>query len=86
MKLLFALIAVFIVSGAMAQDYDGNDVSFAQKKKLAGLKTLTIADSGWVPIMPKKKRDWPNSTPYCAWAVTITIATAVWRPPGRVCH
>ena len=36
MKLLSALIAVFMVSGAMAQDYDGNDVSFAQKKKPAG--------------------------------------------------
>ena len=36
MKLLFALIAVFIVSGAMAQDYDGNDVQFAQQKKPTG--------------------------------------------------
>ena len=36
MKLLSALIAVFMVSGAMAQDYDANDVSFAQKKKPAG--------------------------------------------------
>ena len=39
MKLLFALIAVFIVSGAMAQDYDGNDVSFAQQKKPTGVQT-----------------------------------------------
>ena len=37
MKLLSALIAVFMVSGAMAQDYDANDVSFAQKKKPAGV-------------------------------------------------
>ena len=36
MKLLFALIAVFIVSGAMAQDFDGNDVQFAQQKKPTG--------------------------------------------------
>ena len=38
MKLLSALIAVFTVSGAMAQDYDGNDVSFAQKKRQAGFE------------------------------------------------
>ncbi len=38
MKLLSALIAVFIVSDTMAQDYDGNDVSFAQKKKPAGVQ------------------------------------------------
>ena len=38
MKLLSALIAVFMVSGAMAQDYDANDVSFAQKKKPAGFE------------------------------------------------
>ena len=49
MKLLFALIAVFIVSGAMAQDYDGNDVSFAQKKKPAGVQGSVdvICDDGY---------------------------------------
>ena len=38
MKLLSVLIAVFAVSGAMAQDYDANDVQFAQKKKPAGFE------------------------------------------------
>ena len=49
MKLLFALIAVFMVSGAMAQDYDGNDVSFAQKKKPAGVQGSVdvICDDGY---------------------------------------
>ena len=38
MKLLPVLIAVFMVSGAAAQDFDGNDVQFAQKKKPAGFE------------------------------------------------
>ena len=36
MKLLFALIAAFTVSGGLAQDFDGNDVQFAQQKKPTG--------------------------------------------------
>ena len=36
MRILVALIAVFMVSGAMAQDFDGNDVQFAQQKKPTG--------------------------------------------------
>ena len=36
MKSLSASIAVFMVLGAVAQDYDGNDASLAQKKKPAG--------------------------------------------------
>jgi hypothetical protein len=49
MKLLSALIAVFMVSGAMAQDYDGNDVSFAQKKKPTGVQGSenVICDDGY---------------------------------------
>ena len=37
-KLLSALIAVFMVSGAMAQGFDAHDVSFAQKKKPVGFE------------------------------------------------
>ena len=39
MKLLSVLVAVFMVSGAIAQDYDANDVQFAQQKKPAGVQT-----------------------------------------------
>ena len=43
MKLLSALIAVFMVLGAVAQDFDGNDVQFAQKKKQAGFAGSGVA-------------------------------------------
>ena len=36
MRILVALIAVFALSGAVAQDFDGNDVQFAQQKKPMG--------------------------------------------------
>ena len=36
MKLLSVLITVFMVSNSAAQDYDANDVHFAQQKKPAG--------------------------------------------------
>ena len=36
MRILVALMAVFTVSGAVAQDFDGNDVQFAQQKEPTG--------------------------------------------------
>ena len=36
MILLAELIAVFMVSGAVAQDFDGNDLQFAKQKKPTG--------------------------------------------------
>ena len=36
MRILVALIAAFTVSGGLAQDFDGNDVQFAQQKKPTG--------------------------------------------------
>ena len=61
MKLLSALIAVFVVSGAMAQDYDANDVSFAQKKKQAGF--AGGADAQCDPLVRGAPSSWSCKDP-----------------------
>ena len=36
MRIVVVLMAAFTVSGGLAQDFDGNDVQFAQQKKPTG--------------------------------------------------
>ena len=53
MRLLATLIAVFMVSGAMAQDFDGNDVQFAQQKKPTG---YTAGVNWWCQVIGEVER------------------------------
>ena len=50
MRILATLIAVFMVSGAVAQDYDANDVQFSQQKKLGGAQAPVnvTCDQGFI--------------------------------------
>ena len=71
MRILVALIAVFMVSVAVAQDFDGNDVQFAQQKKPTGYTgggNATCKLLGkWsvVPASMQRPEDWQKEKVQC---------------------